>query len=146
MVESISADDAKNTETPGANPGAPLPAEARFPRQLVICCDGTNNNLTGRVQDTNVVKLAQLLANHANPSQLTFYDPGVGNPGNPDSAPGPALDLACVALQDAPGAAADRADAQQADVDRLKRGLHASSTGPGDGALRPAIRPRGCCT
>lgn len=52
-----------------------------LPRQLVICCDGTNNNLTGGVDDTNVVKLAQLLA-HArpNPRQLVFYDPGVGNP------------------------------------------------------------------
>ncbi|MES2584468.1 MAG: DUF2235 domain-containing protein [Pseudomonadota bacterium] len=50
-------------------------------RQLVICCDGTNNNLTGGVDDTNVVKLAQLLAQAApNTQQLVFYDPGVGNP------------------------------------------------------------------
>lgn len=51
------------------------------PRQLVICCDGTNNNLTGGVDDTNVVKLAQLLAQSGpNTQQLVFYDPGVGNP------------------------------------------------------------------
>lgn len=51
------------------------------PRQLVICCDGTNNNLTGGVDDTNVVKLVQLLAQGApNAQQLVFYDPGVGNP------------------------------------------------------------------
>ena len=51
------------------------------PRQLVICCDGTNNNLTGGVDDTNVVKLAQLLTQSApNTRQLVFYDPGVGNP------------------------------------------------------------------
>lgn len=52
------------------------------PRQLVICCDGTNNNLTGGAQDTNVVKLAQLFARSpAGPSEMLFYDPGVGNPG-----------------------------------------------------------------
>ena len=52
-------------------------------RQLVICCDGTNNNLTGNTNDTNVVKLAQLLAQFpsAEASQMVFYDPGVGNPG-----------------------------------------------------------------
>nr|WP_295770452.1 DUF2235 domain-containing protein [Rhodoferax sp.] len=52
-------------------------------RQLVICCDGTNNNLTGNTNDTNVVKLAQLLAQSspADASQMVFYDPGVGNPG-----------------------------------------------------------------
>lgn len=52
------------------------------PRQLIICCDGTNNNLTGGASDTNVVKLAQLLA-PALPDarQLLFYDPGVGNAG-----------------------------------------------------------------
>ncbi len=52
------------------------------PRQLVICCDGTNNNLTGGVSDTNVVKLAQLVANaQVGTGDLLFYDPGVGNPG-----------------------------------------------------------------
>ena len=52
-------------------------------RQLVICCDGTNNNLTGNTNDTNVVKLAQLLAQSSvtDASQMVFYDPGVGNPG-----------------------------------------------------------------
>lgn len=51
-------------------------------RQLVICCDGTNNNLTGNSSDTNVVKLAQLLAQSpANVNQMVLYDPGVGNPG-----------------------------------------------------------------
>ena len=51
-------------------------------RQLVICCDGTNNNLTGNTSDTNVVKLAQLLAqSSADAGQMVFYDPGVGNPG-----------------------------------------------------------------
>lgn len=50
-------------------------------RQLVICCDGTNNNLTGRLRDTNVVKLCQLFADDTYVRRLLFYDPGVGNPG-----------------------------------------------------------------
>lgn len=45
-------------------------------RQLVICCDGTNN-LTGGVSDTNVVKLVQLLAQSVpDPTRIVFYDPG----------------------------------------------------------------------
>jgi hypothetical protein len=50
-------------------------------RQLVLLCDGTNNNLTGQHRDTNVVKLAELLAAHPDPLRLVHYDPGVGNPG-----------------------------------------------------------------
>ncbi len=54
----------------------------KLPRQLVICCDGTNNNLTGGLADTNVVKLVQLLAQSvADPARIVFYDPGVGNAG-----------------------------------------------------------------
>jgi uncharacterized protein (DUF2235 family) len=49
------------------------------PRQLIVCCDGTNNNLTGGSNDTNVTKLCDLLAPEAN-DQLLYYDPGVGNP------------------------------------------------------------------
>ena len=51
------------------------------PRQLVLLCDGTNNNLTGQRSDTNVVKLSALLASSLNPQKIVFYDPGVGNPG-----------------------------------------------------------------
>ncbi|MEN9985564.1 MAG: hypothetical protein RI925_1066 [Pseudomonadota bacterium] len=47
--------------------------------QLVVCCDGTNNNLTGRHHDTNVVKLCELLAQERDTRRLLFYDPGVGN-------------------------------------------------------------------
>jgi uncharacterized protein (DUF2235 family) len=54
---------------------------ARAARQLVICCDGTNNNLTGGGSDTNVVKLCQLLADDPDEDRLVLYDPGVGNPG-----------------------------------------------------------------
>ena len=54
---------------------------ASTPRQIVLCCDGTNNNLTGGENDTNVVRLCQLLRTHGDEQQLVFYDPGVGNPG-----------------------------------------------------------------
>ncbi|MBC7955387.1 MAG: DUF2235 domain-containing protein, partial [Cytophagales bacterium] len=50
-----------------------------LPRQIVVLCDGTNNNLTGGFKDTNVVKLAELLAAHPDSRRLVFYDPGVGN-------------------------------------------------------------------
>jgi uncharacterized protein (DUF2235 family) len=46
-------------------------------RQLIVLCDGTNNNLTGGRADTNVLKLMGLLPR--DDRQLVFYDPGVGN-------------------------------------------------------------------
>jgi Uncharacterized alpha/beta hydrolase domain (DUF2235) len=49
-------------------------------RQLIVCCDGTNNNLTGRRNDTNVTQLCELLAPDKQ-NQLLYYDPGVGNSG-----------------------------------------------------------------
>jgi uncharacterized protein (DUF2235 family) len=46
-----------------------------MPRNLVICCDGTNNQFG--TQNTNVVRLVQLL--DRNPTlQRLYYDPGVG--------------------------------------------------------------------
>jgi hypothetical protein len=51
------------------------------PRQLVLLCDGTNNNLSGRQADTHVVLLAELLRLFPDPRRLVYYDPGVGNPG-----------------------------------------------------------------
>ncbi|MGY0193535.1 T6SS phospholipase effector Tle1-like catalytic domain-containing protein [Leptothrix sp. BB-4] len=51
------------------------------PRQLVLLCDGTNNNLSGRRADTHVVLLAELLQRFPDPQRLVYYDPGVGNPG-----------------------------------------------------------------
>ena len=53
-------------------------------RQLIICCDGTNNNVTGNNTHTNVVKLQSCLAGDS--GQLVFYDPGVGNSGITPSA------------------------------------------------------------
>ena len=88
-------------ETGGSTGGrgfgpAPSPAAAG-PRQLVVCCDGTNNTLTGGVKDTNVVQLFELLQRHraAHPEsaeQLLYYDPGVGSPvGLPPSGPSAAV-------------------------------------------------------
>jgi hypothetical protein len=55
------------------------------PRNLVICCDGTNNTLTGGMEDTNVLKLFGYLRKHANPrTTKLYYDAGVGAP---DAAP-----------------------------------------------------------
>jgi hypothetical protein len=50
-------------------------------RQLVVLCDGTNNNLTGSAKDTHVVALAELLRADPDDERVVFYDPGVGNPG-----------------------------------------------------------------
>ena len=56
--------------------------QAYSQRQIVLCCDGTNNNLTGGDSDTNVVKVASLLSNFSSSAeQILFYDPGVGNAG-----------------------------------------------------------------
>ncbi|HEY4083520.1 MAG TPA: DUF2235 domain-containing protein [Burkholderiaceae bacterium] len=50
-------------------------------RQLILCFDGTNNNFTGGMADTSVVKLRELLAAQVDAEQLVYYDPGVGNAG-----------------------------------------------------------------
>jgi len=50
-------------------------------RQLILLCDGTNNNLTGAANDTHVVTFAEVLRRDPDPERLVFYDPGVGNPG-----------------------------------------------------------------
>lgn len=56
-------------------------------RPLIICCDGTNNNLTGRRNDTHVAQLCELLAPDSQ-KQLLYYDPGVGNAGElPEANP-----------------------------------------------------------
>jgi uncharacterized protein (DUF2235 family) len=45
-----------------------------MPKTIVLCCDGTNNQMTG--QATNVLRLYRALVRDE--GQLTFYDPGVG--------------------------------------------------------------------
>lgn len=64
-----------------AQPSMHSVSDSPAPRQVVLLCDGTNNNLTGGLRDTNVVKLSELLRAHADPSRLVYYDPGVGNAG-----------------------------------------------------------------
>lgn len=61
-----------------------------IPRQIILCCDGTNNFLTGGESDTNVVRLCNLINNCGDLRQILFYDPGVGNPsvGNPEELSG----------------------------------------------------------
>lgn len=54
-------------------------------RNLVLFCDGTNNTLTGGIEDTNVLKLfGYLRSQRPTIESLLYYDPGVGSP---DSAP-----------------------------------------------------------
>lgn len=50
-----------------------------MPRNLVICCDGTSNDVTG--DSTNVLKLYRTL--RKDDSQLTYYSPGVGTVSDP---------------------------------------------------------------
>ncbi|SEB24497.1 DUF2235 domain-containing protein [Variovorax sp. YR216] len=63
----------------------PTVGSPRGERNLVVCCDGTNNTLTGGFEDTNVLRLYGYLRKHVDPDTSTlYYDPGVGSP---DSAP-----------------------------------------------------------
>ena len=52
-----------------------------MPRNLIICCDGTNNSLTG--PPTNVCYLSQLAEIKDETQQLVYYDAGVGVEANP---------------------------------------------------------------
>jgi uncharacterized protein (DUF2235 family) len=52
-----------------------------MPRNLVICCDGTNNSLTG--PPTNVLHLKNLGEIGDDARQLVKYDPGVGVESDP---------------------------------------------------------------
>lgn len=52
-------------------------------RQLVVCCDGTNDTLAGVQRDTNVLQLVELLTQARDPGQRLYYDPGVGSPEDP---------------------------------------------------------------
>ncbi len=47
-------------------------------RNLVVCLDGTGNQLKAHNRDTNVVLLYQMLVSNQPDQQLTYYDPGVG--------------------------------------------------------------------
>lgn len=45
-----------------------------MPKNIVVCCDGTNNQFAG--DHTNVIRTYKVARRH--PGQLTYYDPGVG--------------------------------------------------------------------
>jgi uncharacterized protein (DUF2235 family) len=50
-----------------------------MPKNIVICCDGTNNEIVG--DQTNVLRLYRMLSQ--NERQIAFYDPGVGTKADP---------------------------------------------------------------
>ena len=50
-----------------------------MPKNIVICCDGTNNEISGN--QTNVLRLFRMLVR--DDSQAAFYDPGVGTHADP---------------------------------------------------------------
>ena len=49
-----------------------------IPKNLVICCDGTGNEISENI--SNVLKLYRCLrkTDKTAPRQMVFYDPGVG--------------------------------------------------------------------
>ncbi len=66
----------------------PVVPSSAAPRQLVVCCDGTDNTLTAGSHDTNVLRLYEHLQRHATPRRLLYYSPGVGAPvGAPPTDP-----------------------------------------------------------
>src|SRR5882762_8803958 len=53
------------------------------PRNIVICCDGTGNEISENI--SNVLKLYRCLRKkNTEPRQLVFYDPGVGTLARPN--------------------------------------------------------------
>lgn len=69
------------TEPPVAvqtSPKGKPPRRADEPRNIVICCDGTGNQVSGNL--SNVLKLFRIASKNAR--QQIFYDPGVGTIGN----------------------------------------------------------------
>lgn len=51
-----------------------------MPKKLVVCCDGTNNEIAGDA--TNVLRLYRMLVRDK--EQIAFYDSGVGTLAHPD--------------------------------------------------------------
>ena len=50
-----------------------------MPKNIVICCDGTSNDVT--CDSTNVLRLYRSL--ECSPEQLAYYDAGVGTVADP---------------------------------------------------------------
>ena len=78
--QTLDSDAAPTAKAATASEGSIDPAPSGKPRQLVLLLDGTNNTLTGRLRDTNVLKLYEHLTNCADGGQILYYDPGVGSP------------------------------------------------------------------
>ena len=58
--------------------------ESTLRRQIIVCCDGTNNTLTGGAHDTNVLQLHNYFVCQKlkeGYQRILYYDPGVGSPG-----------------------------------------------------------------
>lgn len=55
-------------------------SEGYMPKNLVVCCDGTNNEIAGDA--TNVLRLYRMLVRDS--EQVAYYDSGVGTIANPD--------------------------------------------------------------
>ncbi|KAL4885594.1 hypothetical protein BJY04DRAFT_136365 [Aspergillus karnatakaensis] len=67
-------------EEPHANPlkePEPTSQPSGQPRRLVLCFDGTGNQYMGTEEDTNIVKIYQMLERHI-PGQYAYYQPGIG--------------------------------------------------------------------
>jgi uncharacterized protein (DUF2235 family) len=52
-----------------------------MPKNIVICCDGTGNQIESRL--SNVLKLFRVL--QKNERQLVYYSPGAGTVGDYDA-------------------------------------------------------------
>jgi uncharacterized protein (DUF2235 family) len=58
-----------------------MPPGALEPRNLVVCCDGTSNEIGKQV--SNVLKLYRIA--EKSERQIVFYQPGIGTVAMPDS-------------------------------------------------------------
>ncbi len=79
------------TATDGATASATaIATDPAAARDIVLCCDGTDNTLTAGRADTHVLRMYQHLRRHpATTPRIMFYDPGVGAPaGAPATGPG----------------------------------------------------------
>lgn len=63
-----------------------------MPRNIVICLDGTNNQLKAAI-NTNVVRLFAMLDLDEPSRQVGYYDPGVGTFSSPSAWMPPARTL-----------------------------------------------------
>jgi hypothetical protein len=75
------ADRRAESGTSSPDDAEPLVGDVKLPdpepgRNIVLCCDGTSNEFCKN--NTNVVKLFEMLDRDPNKRQLSFYDPGVG--------------------------------------------------------------------